>query len=172
MFFSSGHDDGCLLDDVAHETARIPIGRVGLRLAAAAGAPDHQCTRSLGWRGEADLPLAEGVLAFVLAELCLLPGVTAIAGGSTRDTPVSPPNAMPRANDGAPACMSIGVQNSYDRLQAHSRAALNPRQIVRTMYRQSWGGGQGAGAITTVEQFLMRGLATACQACVVGAASV
>jgi hypothetical protein len=34
--------------------------------------------------------------------------------------------------------------------------------------RQSWGGGQGAGAITTVEQFLMRGLATACQACVVG----
>jgi hypothetical protein len=38
--------------------------------------------------------------------------------------------------------------------------------------RESWGGGQGAGAITTVEQFLMRGLATACQACVVGAASV
>jgi hypothetical protein len=36
------------------------------------------------------------------------------------------------------------------------------------MGRRSWGGGQGAGAISTVEQFLMRGLVTACQACVVG----
>src|ERR1700722_13600377 len=32
---------GCLLDDVAHEATRIPIGRVGLRFAAAVGASDH-----------------------------------------------------------------------------------------------------------------------------------
>ena len=32
----------------------------------------------------------------------------------------------------------------------------------------TWGGGQGAGAIATVEQFLIRGLGTACQVCVVG----
>jgi hypothetical protein len=31
-----------------------------------------------------------------------------------------------------------------------------------------WGGRQGAGAIATVEQFLIRGLDTACQGCVVG----
>src|SRR5712664_3589765 len=38
---SSGDHDGGPLDDVAHEPARIPIGRVGLRIAAAPGAPDH-----------------------------------------------------------------------------------------------------------------------------------
>src|SRR6478672_5014958 len=42
MLPSSREYDGCLLDDVAHEPARIPVGRVGLRLAAAAGAADHQ----------------------------------------------------------------------------------------------------------------------------------
>ena len=35
---------------------------------------------------------------------------------------------------------------------------------------EDWDGGQGAGANATVEQFLMRGLATACQAYVVGLA--
>src|SRR5438445_12133519 len=48
MFSSSRYDDGRLLDDVAHEPARIPIGGVGLGLAAAAGASDHQRMRSPG----------------------------------------------------------------------------------------------------------------------------
>src|ERR1700755_2561879 len=38
---SSGDHDGGPLDDVAHEPARIPIWRVGLHLAAGAGAADH-----------------------------------------------------------------------------------------------------------------------------------
>jgi hypothetical protein len=33
---------------------------------------------------------------------------------------------------------------------------------------KTWGGGQGAGTSATVEQFLIRGLVTACQVCVVG----
>src|SRR6266404_1309027 len=39
---SSGDHDGRPLDDVAHEPTRIPIRRVGLRCATAAGAADHQ----------------------------------------------------------------------------------------------------------------------------------
>jgi hypothetical protein len=39
---------------------------------------------------------------------------------------------------------------------------------MRMNGQRSWGGGQGAGANATVEQFLIRGLATACQAYVVG----
>src|SRR6266478_1042663 len=42
MFSSSGDHDLGLLDDIPHKAARIPIGRVGLRLAFGAGAPDHQ----------------------------------------------------------------------------------------------------------------------------------
>src|SRR6266849_840452 len=76
---SSGDHDGGPLDDVAHEPARIPIGRVGLRLAAAAGAADHQHLISLGRRGEAALPLSETVLAFVRAERRFLPALAAIA---------------------------------------------------------------------------------------------
>src|SRR5260370_42195783 len=38
IFPSSGYHNGRLLDDVAHEAAWIPIGRAGLRLAAAARA--------------------------------------------------------------------------------------------------------------------------------------
>src|SRR5882724_1788045 len=38
---SEDHDGG-RLDDVAHEPARVPIGRVGLRLAPAAGAANRE----------------------------------------------------------------------------------------------------------------------------------
>src|SRR5260370_3118722 len=76
---SSGDHDGGLLDDVAHEPTRVPIGRVGLRLATAAGAADHQHLISLGRRGEAELPLSETVLAFVRAEHRFLPALAAIA---------------------------------------------------------------------------------------------
>src|SRR6202022_2325463 len=79
MLSSSGDHDGGPLDDVAHEPARIPIGRVGLRLAAAAGAADHQHLISLGRRGEAVLPLSETVLALVGAERRCLPAPAAIA---------------------------------------------------------------------------------------------
>src|SRR6267154_923063 len=79
MLPSSREYDGCLLDDVAHEPARIPVGRVGLRLAVAAGAADHQHLTSLGRRGEAVLPLSETVLAFVRAERRCLPAFAAIA---------------------------------------------------------------------------------------------
>src|SRR6267142_3157309 len=76
----SSDDDVRLLDHVAHEPTWIPIGRVGLYLATGAGAPYHQHlgTRSR-WR-EGDRPLAETVLAFVPAELCLVPGVAAVVG--------------------------------------------------------------------------------------------
>src|SRR6266481_2752895 len=76
---SSGDYDGGPLDDVAHEPARVPIGRVGLRLATAAGAADHQHLISLGRRGEAVLPLSETVLALVGAERRCLPAPAAIA---------------------------------------------------------------------------------------------
>src|ERR1700704_4870399 len=79
MLSSSGDHNGGPLDDVAHEPTRIPIGRVGLRLAAAAGAADHQHLISLGRRGEAVLPLSETVLAFVRAERRCLPAFAAIA---------------------------------------------------------------------------------------------
>src|SRR5437016_5019576 len=78
-FFSLGRDNGRLLDHVAHKAARIPIRRVGLHLAAAAGASDHQNLRS-GRRRERQLPSAEAVFAFVLAELRLLPARPAVAG--------------------------------------------------------------------------------------------
>src|SRR5260370_16282185 len=58
MLSSSGDHDGRPLDDVAHEPTRIPIGRVGLRRATAAGAADHQHFTSLGRRVEAELPLS------------------------------------------------------------------------------------------------------------------
>src|ERR1700737_3012907 len=54
---SSGDHDGGLLDDVAHEAARVPIRCVGLRLARTAGAADHQHLISIGRQGEAELPL-------------------------------------------------------------------------------------------------------------------
>src|SRR5260370_19365547 len=76
---SSGDHNGAPLDDVAHEPTRIPIGRVGLRLAAAAGAADHQHLTSLGRRVEAELPLSETVLAFVPAERSFSPALAAIA---------------------------------------------------------------------------------------------
>src|SRR6266404_331798 len=76
---SSGDHDVGPLDDVAHEPARVPIGRVGLRLATAAGAADHQRLISLGRRGEVELPLSETVLAFVRAEYRFLPVLAAIA---------------------------------------------------------------------------------------------
>src|SRR5258705_9326666 len=80
MLPSSREYDGCPLDDVAHEPARIPVGRVGLRLAAAAaGAADHQHLTSLGRRGEAVLPLSETVLTFVRAERRCLPALAAVA---------------------------------------------------------------------------------------------
>src|SRR5262249_17557340 len=47
---SSGSHDGGLLDDVAHEPGWVPIGSVGLHLAAAAGAADHQHVLSPGGR--------------------------------------------------------------------------------------------------------------------------
>src|SRR6516225_5657272 len=80
MFSPLGYGDRRLLDDVAHEATWIPSGRIGLRLAAAIGAADHQHVRSPPWRGKAELPLAEAVLPFVLAEFCLLPAPTSVAG--------------------------------------------------------------------------------------------
>src|SRR5262245_3575694 len=80
IFSSSGYDDRRLLDDFAHEDAWIPVGRVGLCLAAAAGASHHQHLRSPPRRGKAEPPPAEAVLAFIVAELGLLPGVAAVAG--------------------------------------------------------------------------------------------
>src|SRR5260370_1516484 len=79
MLSSSGDHDGRPLDDVAHEPTRIPIGRVGLRRATAAGAADHQHLTSLGRRVEAELPLSETVLAFVRAERSFSPALAAIA---------------------------------------------------------------------------------------------
>src|ERR1700722_344446 len=64
---SSGDHDLGPLDDVAHEPARIPVWRVGLHLAAAAGAADHQHLVPLGRRGEASLPLVKTVLALIRA---------------------------------------------------------------------------------------------------------
>src|ERR1700694_4507098 len=46
---SSSHcKDLGLLDDVAHEAAGIPVGRIGLGLASGAGASDHQCVTAPG----------------------------------------------------------------------------------------------------------------------------
>src|SRR4051794_24136415 len=42
IFFSSGSDDRRLFDDIAHEAARIPIRRVRLLFAGAAGASCQQ----------------------------------------------------------------------------------------------------------------------------------
>src|ERR1700740_639373 len=69
MFFSSRDQNHCRFHDVAHESGRIPIGRIGLRLAAAACASDHQqlCSPDR-WR-ERSLPSAEAVFALVFAEL-------------------------------------------------------------------------------------------------------
>src|ERR1700730_13299739 len=77
---SSDRDHIHRLDYVAHEPTRIPIGRVGLRLAAGAGASDHQYVLSRDRHADADLPLAEAVLALILAELRLVPTRAAIAG--------------------------------------------------------------------------------------------
>src|SRR5438552_3355932 len=79
MFSSSGRDDGRLFDDVPHKPARVPVRRVGLRFAAAAGASDHQRLCSC-CRRERELPLTEAVFAFVLSELRLLPALPAVAG--------------------------------------------------------------------------------------------
>src|SRR3979490_2063455 len=79
MLSSSGDHDGGPLDDVAHEPARLPVRRPGLRPPAAAGAADHQHLISLGRRREAVLPLSETVLAFVRAERRCLPALAAIA---------------------------------------------------------------------------------------------
>src|SRR5271165_4842163 len=76
--FPSCDFHGCLLDDVAHEATRIPIGRVGLRFAAAVGASDHEHLLSSDWHGEVNLPLAEAVLALVISELRLLPALAAV----------------------------------------------------------------------------------------------
>src|SRR5260221_13862900 len=54
ILFSSGDHNGGPLDDVAHEPTRVPIGRVGLCLPAAACAADHQHLISPGRRGEAE----------------------------------------------------------------------------------------------------------------------
>src|ERR1700730_9199026 len=77
---SSGSRDGGLLYDVAHEPGWVPIGCVGLHLAAAAGAADHQRVLSRGRQTEADLPLAEAVFTLVRAELRFLPALAAITG--------------------------------------------------------------------------------------------
>src|SRR5580704_11983295 len=78
MYSSSGDGDTDLLDDVAHESAWIPVRRVGLRLAGRIGAAHHQGTVSALGRVEADLPFAEAVLAFVLAELRSAPILAAV----------------------------------------------------------------------------------------------
>src|SRR5260370_2604259 len=73
MLPSSREYDGFPLDDVAHEPARIPGGRVGLRLAAAAGAAAHQHLTSLCRPGEAVLPLSVTVLTFFRHQPPFLP---------------------------------------------------------------------------------------------------
>jgi Integrase core domain len=103
MRSSSGHHDNRLLDDVAHEPARISIGGIGLGIAAAAGASDHQRMRSPGRGGKAichcrKLYLPSSLASWACCQLLSLP-----LEKSTRDTPVSPPNAMPRVSVGAPA---------------------------------------------------------------------
>src|SRR6516162_7932361 len=80
IFSFSGNHNGGLLDNVAHEAGRVPVGGVRLRLAAAAGATDHQQLISRGRQAEVDLPLAEAVFALVGAELRFLPALAAIAG--------------------------------------------------------------------------------------------
>ena len=51
--------------------------------------------------------------------------------------------------------------------KGYGRAASGPRDGRAESGDRDWGGGQSAGANATVEQFLMRGLDTACQAYVV-----
>src|SRR5580704_13952760 len=60
--------NGSLLYDVAHEPARIPIGRVGLRFVIAVCASDHEHMVSPIRHSESDLPLAKPVLALIGAE--------------------------------------------------------------------------------------------------------
>ena len=80
------------------------LGVGGCASPLAAGASHHQHLRSPARRGEAGLPLAETVLAFILAELSFCQLLPPSLEKSTRDTPVSPPNAMPRASVEAPTC--------------------------------------------------------------------
>src|SRR5882724_3890044 len=72
--------DGRLLDDVAHESGGIPVRRLRLGLAARAGAARHEDVFSRSRQGKRELPLAEAVFTFVLAELSPLPGPGAIGG--------------------------------------------------------------------------------------------
>src|SRR5690348_14382933 len=70
---SSGDHNLGPLDDIPHEPARITIWRVGLHLAAAASAADHQHQIALPRRGKTVLPLAETVLPLIRGEFRLLP---------------------------------------------------------------------------------------------------
>ena len=71
--FASHHHDSRSLDDVAHEPRRVPVRRVGLSLAATAGAACHKHPRSPRRQRKSDLPLPKAVLAFVPAKLRLVP---------------------------------------------------------------------------------------------------
>jgi hypothetical protein len=79
MHSSSGDYNGSLLDDTAHEAAWVPVGCVCVS-PVVLGATDHQHVISLVRQVELDLPLAEAVFAFVLAEIGLLPILAAISG--------------------------------------------------------------------------------------------
>src|SRR5258708_17172 len=104
MLSSSGDHDGRPLDDVAHEPTRIPIGRVGLRRATAAGAADHQHLTSLGRRVEAELPLSETVLAFVRADPSFSPPLSPLPPA------LDPPSAgRARQRDAAPERRSAAL---------------------------------------------------------------
>src|SRR5690348_12688157 len=103
MRSSSGHHDNRLLDDVAPEPARISMGGIGLGIAAAAGASDHQRMRSPGRGGKAICHCRKLYLPSSLASWACCQLLSPPLEKSTRDTPVSPPNAMPRVSVGAPA---------------------------------------------------------------------
>src|SRR4030081_691121 len=75
---SSGHNRR-LFDDIAHEPARVPIRRTGLRLASHVGAADHQNVVALARQREADLPAPEAICSFILAELGPGPALSPVA---------------------------------------------------------------------------------------------
>ena len=67
---------------------------------------------------------------------------------------------------GAPLRASGLLMTGVKRLD--ERFCIRAKDADGGVFLRMGSGGQGVGAITTVEQFLIRGLATACQAFVVG----
>src|SRR5208337_5294778 len=75
---SLADDHLCRFDDVAHETAGIPVRHVGLRVPIGVGAAHlEQALAGRGYR-EMRLPLPEAVFTLVGPELCRLPRTAAV----------------------------------------------------------------------------------------------